>query len=106
MKGEIGRKEERRERGWDGNRWMGCFRKQQCLKKGNRQERERERWERQRCDGQSVYRDNDQLSDRPRVVVLLEGEHSPQSELLSALQKVFIKSLSVLCSVHLSLNLV
>ena len=37
-----------------------------------------------------------------RVVVLLEGEPSPQSEDLSALQKVFIKDLSVLCFVHLA----
>ena len=39
-----------------------------------------------------------------RVVVLLEGEPSPQSEVLSALKQVFIKDLSVLCSVHLSLD--
>ena len=39
-----------------------------------------------------------------RVVLLLEGEPSPQSEVLSALEQVFIKGLSVLCSVHLSLN--
>ena len=39
-----------------------------------------------------------------RVVVLLEGEPSPQSEGLSALEQVFIKDLSVLCSVHLSLD--
>ena len=39
-----------------------------------------------------------------RVVVLLEGEPSPQSEVLNALEQVFIKDLSVLCSVHLSLN--
>ena len=32
-----------------------------------------------------------------RVVVLLEGELSPQSEVLSALEQVFIMSLSVLC---------
>ena len=37
-----------------------------------------------------------------RVVVLLEGEPSPQSEILSPLEQVFIKDLSVLCSVHLS----
>jgi hypothetical protein len=37
------------------------------------------------------------------VVVLLEGEPSPQSEVLSDLEQVFIKYLSVLCSVHLSL---
>ena len=37
------------------------------------------------------------------VVVLLEGEPSPQSEVLSALEQVFINDLSVLCSV-LSLN--
>ena len=39
-----------------------------------------------------------------RVIVLLEGEPSPQSEVLSALEKVFIKDLSVLCSVRLSLD--
>ena len=39
-----------------------------------------------------------------RVVVLLDGEHSPQSEVLSALEQVFIKDLSVLCYVHLSLD--
>jgi hypothetical protein len=31
----------------------------------------------------------------------LEGEPSPQSEVLSALEQFFIKDLSVLCSVHL-----
>jgi hypothetical protein len=36
-----------------------------------------------------------------RVVVLLEGGPSPQSEVLSDLEQVFIK---VLCSVHLCLN--
>ena len=39
-----------------------------------------------------------------RVVVLLEGEPSPQSEVLSALEQVFIKDLSVLCFVHLSFD--
>ena len=39
-----------------------------------------------------------------RVVVLLEGEPSLQSEILSALEQVLIKDLSVLCSVHLSLD--
>ncbi|KAK6308116.1 hypothetical protein J4Q44_G00213870, partial [Coregonus suidteri] len=39
-----------------------------------------------------------------RVVVMLEGEPSPQSEVLSALEQVFIKNLSVLCSVNLSLD--
>ena len=34
-----------------------------------------------------------------RVIVLLEGEPSPQSEVLSALEQVFIKNLSVLCSI-------
>uniref|UniRef100_A0A674ADR2 Cytosolic carboxypeptidase 1 n=1 Tax=Salmo trutta TaxID=8032 RepID=A0A674ADR2_SALTR len=38
-----------------------------------------------------------------RVVVLLGGEPSPQSEVLSALEQVFIKDLSVLCLFHLSL---
>ena len=38
------------------------------------------------------------------VVVLLEGKPSPQSEVLSALEQVFIKNLSVLCSVHHSLD--
>ena len=33
-----------------------------------------------------------------RVAVLLEGEPSPQSEVLSALEKVFIQDLSVLRS--------
>ena len=40
-----------------------------------------------------------------KVVVLLEGEPSSQSEILSALEKIFIKDLSVLCFVHLSLYL-
>ena len=39
-----------------------------------------------------------------RVVVLLEGEPSPKSEVLSALEQVFIKDLSVFSSVHLSIN--
>ena len=39
-----------------------------------------------------------------RVIVLLEGEPLPQSEVLSALEQVFIKDLSVLCYVHLSLD--
>ena len=39
-----------------------------------------------------------------RVVVLLEGEPSPQSEVLSTLEQLFIKDLSVLCSGHLSLD--
>ena len=38
------------------------------------------------------------------AVVLLEGKPSPQSEVLSALEQGFIKDLSVLCSVHLSLD--
>jgi hypothetical protein len=38
------------------------------------------------------------------VDVLLEGEPLPQSEVLSALEQVFIKDLSVLCSVHLTLD--
>ena len=38
------------------------------------------------------------------VIVQLEGEPSPQSEVLSTLEQVFIKDLSVLCSVHLCLN--
>jgi hypothetical protein len=37
------------------------------------------------------------------VVVLLEGEPPPQSEVLSTL--VLIKDLSVLCSIHLCINL-
>ena len=36
-----------------------------------------------------------------RVVVLLEGEPLPLSEVLNILEQVFIKDLSVLCSVHL-----
>ena len=39
-----------------------------------------------------------------KVVVLLEGEPSPQSEVLSALDHVFIKELSVLCSAYHSLD--
>ena len=39
-----------------------------------------------------------------RVVVLLEGEPSPLSEVLSAMEQVFIKDLSVLCSVYRSLD--
>ena len=39
-----------------------------------------------------------------RVIVLLEGEPSPQSEVLSALEQVFIKLLSLHCLVHLSLD--
>ena len=39
-----------------------------------------------------------------RVVVLMESEPLPQSEVLSALEQDFIKDLSVLCSVHLSLD--
>jgi hypothetical protein len=39
-----------------------------------------------------------------RVVVLLEGEPSPQSKVLCALEQVFIKDLSVLSSFHLSLD--
>ena len=39
-----------------------------------------------------------------RVIVLLEGEPSPQSALLSTLEQVYIKYLSVLCSIHLSLD--
>ena len=39
-----------------------------------------------------------------RVVVLLEGEPSPQSGILSALEQVFINDLSVLGSIHLSLD--
>jgi hypothetical protein len=39
-----------------------------------------------------------------RVVVLLEGEASPQSEVLSAREQGFIKDLSVLCSIHLCLD--
>ena len=39
-----------------------------------------------------------------RVIVLLEGEPLPQPEVLRALEQVFIKDLSVLCSVHLCFN--
>ena len=39
-----------------------------------------------------------------RVVVLLEGEPSLQSEVLRALDQVFIKDLSVLYFVNLSLD--
>ncbi len=39
-----------------------------------------------------------------RVIVLLEWEPSAQSEVLSALEQVFIKDIFVLCSVQPSLN--
>ena len=39
-----------------------------------------------------------------RVVVLLEVEPTPQSEVMSTLEQVFIKNLSKLCSVHLCLD--
>ena len=39
-----------------------------------------------------------------QVVVLLEGEPSPQSEVLNALEQVFIKDLFVFCSIHLYLD--
>jgi hypothetical protein len=39
-----------------------------------------------------------------RVVLLLEGEPLTRSEVLSALEQVFIKELSLLCSVHLCLD--
>ena len=39
-----------------------------------------------------------------RVVVMLEGEPSPQYEVLSTLEQVFIKDLSVLYSVYLFLD--
>ena len=39
-----------------------------------------------------------------RVVVLLEGEPSPQSEVLSPLEQVFMEDISILCSVHLCLD--
>ena len=39
-----------------------------------------------------------------RVIVLLEGEPSPQSEVLGAPEQVYIKELSVTCAVHLSLK--
>ena len=44
------------------------------------------------------------LSCELKVVVLLEGEPSPPSEVLSTLEQVIIKDLYVLCSVHISLN--
>ena len=37
-----------------------------------------------------------------RVVVLLEGEPSPQFDVLSALEQIFIKDLTVPCSVSLN----
>ena len=39
-----------------------------------------------------------------RIIVLLEGEPSPQSEALSAQEQVFLKDLFELSSVHLSLD--
>ncbi|XP_067280767.1 chemokine XC receptor 1-like [Pseudorasbora parva] len=44
------------------------------------------------------------LSSSVRVIVLLEGEPSAQSEDLSTLEKVFIQNIPVLCRIHLSLN--
>jgi hypothetical protein len=41
--------------------------------------------------------------DTTSYIVQLEGEPSPQSGVLSTLEQVFIKDLSVLCSVHLCL---
>ena len=38
------------------------------------------------------------------IILLLEGEPSPQFEVLSALEHDFIKDLSVLCSIHISLD--
>ena len=38
------------------------------------------------------------------VMVQLEGDPSPQSEVLSALEQVFIKDLAVLCFVNLFLD--
>ncbi len=35
---------------------------------------------------------------------MLEGEPSAQSEVLSAVEQVFIEDISVLCSIQLSLN--
>ena len=37
-----------------------------------------------------------------RVVILFEGEPSPQSEVLRSLEQVFNKNISVICSGHLS----
>ena len=39
-----------------------------------------------------------------KVVVLFDREPSSQHEVLRTLEKIFIKDLSVLCSVHLSLD--
>ena len=39
-----------------------------------------------------------------RIVVVLEGEPLPLTKFLSILEQDLIKDLSVLCSVHLSLN--
>ena len=39
-----------------------------------------------------------------RVVILLEGEPVPQSEVLSALEQDFIKDPSKLCTINLSLS--
>ena len=39
-----------------------------------------------------------------KIVALLEGEPWPQSDVLSALEQVFIKDLSALCTFHLSLD--
>ncbi len=39
-----------------------------------------------------------------RVIVLLDDKPSPQSEVQSALEQVFIKDVSVPCCIHLSLD--
>ena len=39
-----------------------------------------------------------------RVIVLLEGEPSAQSEVLSTLEKVFVQDIPVLARIHLSLD--
>jgi hypothetical protein len=59
------------------------------------------------------YKDIQRLVPKPllhclgcvlRVIVLLEGEPSLQSEVLHALEQVFIKDLYLLCSLHLFLD--
>ena len=59
------------------------------------------------------FKDNQRLIPKPllrclgcvlKVIVLLEDELSPQSEVLRDLEQVFMKDISVLFSVRLSLD--
>ncbi|KAI3366390.1 hypothetical protein L3Q82_000548 [Scortum barcoo] len=50
-----------------------------------------------------LWPSNTSLFLRPRVVVLLKDEPSPQSEVKRTLKQVFIQDVSVHCCIHLSL---